>query len=39
MEEYRFDLFSKLQELQSLIKKESSLKKRSKLIYNIFLII
>ena len=39
MEENRFDLFSKLQELQSLIKKESSLKKRSKLIYNIFLII
>ena len=30
MEELKFDLFSKLQELQALIKKESSLKKMCK---------
>ena len=30
MEEIQFDLFHKLQELQTLIKKESSLKKRCK---------
>ena len=29
----QFDLFSKIQELQSLVKKESSFKKMCKLIY------
>ena len=31
MEENKFDLFNKLQELQTLLKKESSLKKMCKL--------